>query len=278
MQIVLITGAANGIGLALTKIYLQQDAKVIMVDSNVAKLNAEACILRSQFQNRVITIPCDISQIDSVKKITKDCYSQVDRIDIIYNNAGIIGTLANLWELPPEQIQQVINVNVYGMIYIIQTFMPYLLQQNHPSHIVNMASMYGLCSGSQNAAYAMSKHAVLALSESLYYDIKRLEKPINVSVAFPSFTDTGLLAKPSTLNPDLHEALNSLLSHSRPAEDVAKHIINAVQQKQFYIFPDIEVKAYAEERVKAMVLQESPYENNVERLMNSLIKRKQKSM
>lgn len=273
MRVILITGAANGIGLALTKVYLEQNAKVIMVDFDATKLHQESSALSLKYPDQINTFTCDLRSIDEVKTLSEAVFNQVDHIDVLYNNAGIIGALAPIWELSPEQVQQVFAVNLNGMVHMIQSFMPRLLKQNRPSHIVNMASMYALCSGSQNAPYAMSKHAVLALSESLYYDLARLEKPIHVSVVFPSFTDTGLLSKPTDINTGFHESLNSLLSHSRPAEDVASHVIKAVEQKQFYIFPDKEVKTYAEERTKSLVLQELPHVNNVERVVRSLIKR-----
>jgi NAD(P)-dependent dehydrogenase (short-subunit alcohol dehydrogenase family) len=273
MRVVLITGAANGIGLALTKVYLEHHAKVIMVDYDAKKLQEESSALSRQFPDQITAHTCDVTNIDQVKTLSEAIFNQIDHIDILYNNAGIIGALAPIWELSNEQVQQVLAVNLYGMVHMIQSFIPKLIKQNAPSHVVNMASMYALCSGSQNAPYAMSKHAVLALSESLYYDLSRLEKPIDVSVVFPSFTDTGLLSKPTDINMGFHESLKSLLSHSRPADDVASHVVKAVEQKQFYIFPDKEVKSYAEERTRSLVLQELPHVNNVERVVRSLIKR-----
>ena len=124
------------------------------------------------------------------------------------------------------------------------------------------------------ASYAMSKHAVLALSESLYFDLQRQEKPVDVSVVFPSFTDTALLAnKPAENASAFYHSLNSLLAHSRPALDVAEHIIREVGQKRFYILPDKEVKGYSEERIKAIIQQENPHINNIEKLLGSLLKR-----
>lgn len=277
MNVALITGAANGIGLALSTLYLQQGHAVIMVDKNEAKLNEEAGSLSSQFPQKVSTYSCDISNNESVQYLAQCVEEQGGRIDWIYNNAGIIGELAPVWELKAEHIEQVMEINLYGMIHIIRAFMPLLLKQQVHAHIINMASLYALSSGSQMASYAMSKHAVLALSESLYFDIKRLEYPIDVSVIFPSFTDTGLLASTSSQQHSaFHDSLNTLLTHSRPALDVAAHIIKEVEQKRFYIMPDKEVKGYCEERARAVVLQENPHINNIEKLMNSLIKRKRK--
>jgi short-subunit dehydrogenase len=202
---------------------------------------------------------------------------EVSYIDWIFNNAGIIGSLAPVWEQEITEIHKVLDVNIFGMIHMLKSFMPLLFQQQRPAHIINMASLYSVCAGSQLAPYAMSKHAVLALSESLYFDLKRLQKSIDVSIVLPSFTDTSLLS-PSQSNDasSFHHALNTLLAHSRPAIDVAAYIVQEVEQKKFYIFPDKEVKGYCEDRTHTMIEQNNPHLHNIEKLMLSLFKRSQK--
>lgn len=274
MKVAVITGAASGIGLALCKIYLEKAVKVVMVDINYPKLQAEADKFASQFPEQVVAIPCDISNQTAVNLLAGQIKKLLGRVDWIYNNAGIMGDLAPIWEQNTESIHRVLNVNLYGMIYIIQEFSPLLFSQNFNSHIVNMASFYALCTGSNMSAYSMSKHAVLALSESLYFDLKRLNKPVDVSVVFPSFTDTDLVSNTGMHKQDaFYESLKSLLTHSKQALDVAQHIVQAVDNKQFYILPDREVKVYCEERVRSIILQEKPHVNNIEKLMNSLINR-----
>lgn len=267
MKVAVITGAASGIGLALSRVYLEQGAKVVLIDKDGDKLAAQAKSLQPNFCQQIQVITADVTKAAELSKAALN----ISRIDWLYNNAGIIGELGPVWELKPEDLRLVMEVNLFGMINVIQAFMPQLLQQDFRSQIINIASLYALCSGSQVAAYSMSKHAVLALSESLHFDLQRLNKPIDISVVFPSFTDTSLLSKPDASG--LHASLGSLLSHSRPAEDVARHIVLAAEQRQFYIFPDQEVKTYCEERTRAMVLQEEPHRNAVEGLMRGLIQR-----
>lgn len=275
MSVAVITGAASGIGWALSKVCLQKGIHVVMVDKDATKLTSEAKTLSELFPNQVLAMPCDVTQPEDVTKLAAFTHEHYENIDWIYNIAGIIGTLAPIWDLKPKDIRNVLDVNLFGMIHVIQAFMPYLFEQSNPSHIVNMASLYALCTGSQMAAYSMSKHAVLALSESLYYDLKRMEKPVEVSVVFPSFTDTGLLNhSKSDHNQAFHESLASLLTHSRPAIDVAEHIIHEVEQKRFYILPDKEVKGYCETRTQSILLQDNPHINNIEKLINSLMRRK----
>ncbi|MGL5743105.1 MAG: SDR family NAD(P)-dependent oxidoreductase [Legionella sp.] len=274
MKVAIITGAASGIGLALSEIHLQQGNTVVMVDKDAIKLKRETERLSSKFPEKVLDLSCDVTQADEVTQLSHQVQNQLERIDWIYNNAGIIGQLSPIWDLSLVHFQKVMDVNLNGMIHIIQAFTPFLFQQNFRAQIINMASLYALCTGSQTASYAISKHAVLALSESLYFDLERLQKPVDVSVVFPSFTDTSLLSH-NTADSPLQDALKSLLSHSRPAIDIAKHIVQEVEQKTFYIFPDKEVKGYCEERTKAIIEQGKPHVTNIEELMSSLIKRQE---
>lgn len=274
MKTALITGAASGIGLALTKVCLEKDFTVVMVDINAEKLKETAQELNQQFPKRIFEKVCDITNADAVNQLAQEVFHDLKQLDWLFNNAGIIGHLAPIWELKSEQVQEVFAVNVLGMTHVIQAFMPFFLQQKS-AHIINMASLYGVCTSSQVAPYTMSKHAVLALSESLYFDLQRLEKPINVSIVFPSFTDTALL---QSNNPSsFKHSLNSFMAHSKPALELAHQIINDVEQKKFYIFPDKEVKVYAKERIESMLNQEQPKINAVEQLMGSLIRRNEKN-
>lgn len=277
MKVAVITGAASGIGLALTQVHLEQGNLVVMVDKNNVTLKKEASHLLTLFPEKILEISCDVTQTNQVTQLAHQVQHQLGRVDWIYNNAGIMGQLAPIWDLCPKHIQKVIEVNLHGMIYMIQAFTPFLFQQTFHSHIINIASLYALCTGSQTASYSMSKHAVLALSESLYFDLDRLKKPVNISVVFPSFTDTALLSHNENIHSQFQDVLKSLLSHSRPAIDIAKHIVREVEQKKFYIFPDTEVKGYCEERTNAMILQQNPHITNIEKLMGALIKRQQKN-
>ena len=165
MRVAVITGAASGIGLALSLVCLQKGFTVVMTDKDASKLSNEANQLIAEFPDQVLHVVCDITKPDEVNQLAQLITKKLGRIDWIYNNAGIIGSLAPVWELKSEQINQVMDVNLYGMIHVIQAFIPLLFEQNFNSHIINIASLYALCSGSQMASYAMSKHAVLALTD-----------------------------------------------------------------------------------------------------------------
>ncbi len=272
--VAVITGAASGIGLALTKVCLARGMHVVMADINTStlKVQYEDLLQSIDVNQKLYSFACDVTKAEDVKTFAKKTFAALPRVDWLFNNAGVSGTLAPIWKIEIAAIKQVLDVNLYGAIHIIQAFLPYLFKQQHRSRIINMASMYGLCSGSQLAPYAMSKHAIVALSESLYFDLQRLDKQVDVSVACPSFVNTGLLQSASTNN-ILQASLNKMLAHAKNPTDVANHIADEIEREIFYILPDKEVKNYNEEKAEAISGQQNPVPHSVEKLMKVLAER-----
>jgi NAD(P)-dependent dehydrogenase (short-subunit alcohol dehydrogenase family) len=274
-RVAVITGAASGIGLALAKLCVQRGIQVVMADNAIDNLQTEVEKLRTQDNAEVMAVVCDVTKPQSLEQLAVKTYERFHRVDWLFNNAGISGHLAPVWELPLDHIRSVMDVNLYGVIHGIQAFLPIMFAQQHRSHIINMASFYGLCSGSQMAAYAMSKHAIVALSESVYFDLQRLNKPVDVSVVCPSFVSTQLLSGSNAPldNNKLHTMLSDLIARSRPAEDVAEHIIGEVLKNTFYILPDKEVKEYCAQRTLAITEQTPPHQHSLEKIIAVLSKR-----
>ncbi|AHE67424.1 SDR family NAD(P)-dependent oxidoreductase [Legionella oakridgensis] len=273
-QIAVITGAADGIGLALAKICLQRQMQVVMADNAKDDLQARVNELSQQAATEVLGIVCDVSREEEVRRLADHSMGHFGRIDLLINNAGISGRLAPVWKLSAAEIRQVFDVNVFGVIHGVQAFLPYMLKQQHSSHIVNMASFYGLCSGSNMSAYAMSKHAIVSLSESLYFELQPLNPSIHVSVVCPSFVNTNLLINSFSANAEpIHKKVMELMGRGRPTEDVAQHIMHEINKKTFYILPDKEVKEYCVQRTQAIIEQTMPNEYAMEKIMRALSRR-----
>lgn len=273
-RVAVITGAASGIGLALAKSCTLDKMCVVMADVDKIALGEQAEQLRASSHVDILEVVCDVAKQDDVKELAKQTYERFNQVDLLINNAGISGYLAPLWELSCQHLRHVLDINLYGIVHGVQVFLPYMFKQKRRSHIVNMASVYGLCSGSQMAAYAMSKHAIVALSESLYFDLKRLNKSVNVSVVCPSFANTQLVNNSSPQTDDkLHNLLSDLMERCRPPEDIAACIMREIKNNTFYILPDKEVKDYCDQRTKAIVNQSAPHEHSLEKIIASLSKR-----
>lgn len=268
-KVVVITGAASGLGLSLTKICLGRGMSVVMADVQKDLLDRQFESLKDEYS--VIAVECDVSQAGSVSYLAEQTRLAFNRVDWLINNAGISGSLAPLWELSIEEVQKVIAVNLKGVIHGIQAFTPLMFKQSHRSHIINIASVYGLLSGSLVGAYAMTKHAIVALTESLFFDLHRLQKPVDVSVVCPSFSNTSLLknALPTT-SKKFNQRLIQLMEQSKPVDDLARHIIDQIELKRFYILPDREVKDYLDDRVKSILNQEDPFRHSLEKIITAI--------
>lgn len=273
-KVVVITGAASGLGLALTKSCLQRKMCVVMADQASARLRTEAANLSSEYPEQVLAVLCDVRDRKSVDNLVFETLKNFKRVDWLINNAGIIGQLLPIWEQSVEQIQQVMDVNLLGAIHCSQAFLAEMFKQEHRSRIINMSSVYGLCSSSFLSTYAMSKQALVAFSESLYFDLQRLAKPVDVSVVCPAFMNTALLAHSEpTTSGGLHRVFSDLMSRSQPAEDIAARIVDALEEQLTYILPDTEVKRYCEERFQAIISQQAPYKHNLEKIFTTLSRR-----
>lgn len=272
-----ITGAASGLGLELSRQCLQRNMNVVMADQDVTSLCNQVEILSNEFSTDVMGVVCDVSDPESVAHLVKQSFERFESIHWIFNNAGISGQLAPVWNLRAEHIRKVMDVNLYGAIHVSQAFLPLLFNQEAPAHIINIASVYGLCSGSQIGAYTMSKHALMAFSETLYFDLKRENKNMDVSVVCPSFINTALLENSKPLHENkFHQMMTSLMERSRPAEDVASFIIKEIEKKTFYILPDSEVKQYSHEKMQAIIDHQPPHEHQLEKVMSALSRRAEK--
>ena len=273
-NVAVITGAASGIGLALAKACALKGMRVVMADIAETALTHEVMEVQALTNSEIVGVVCDVSKLGDVQQLAQEAFQRFNQVDLLINNAGVSGPLAPFWALDIEQVRHLLDVNLYGVIHGVQVFLPLMFQQKKRSHVVNMASFYGLCSGSQMAAYAMSKHAIVALSESLYFDLKRLNQPVDISVVCPSFANTPLLANSAPQSTDkLHTMLTALMERSRPAADIADYILREVDKKTFYILPDKEVKAYCEQRTQAIVHQSPPHEHSLEKIIAALSRR-----
>lgn len=277
-NVAVITGAASGIGLALTKICLKNKMHVVMADLSGSLLFEKAKELQTWSQAEVLPIVCDVSKMHEVVQLANHTFDYFKCINLLINNAGISGRLAPIWESDIDDIKKVLDINLYGAIHCIQSFLPLMLKQKINARIVNIASVYGLINGSLVTPYAMSKHAIVALSECLYFDLQRLNKNIDVSVVCPSFVNTDLLKNSKgTLDNKFQEKMINFMQYSNSADDVAKHIFLEIEKGEFYILPDIQVREYCEARVNAIKKNNFPDEHALEKMIKGIYKKSEKT-
>lgn len=188
-KVVLITGAAMGMGKLLTEKFCEDGARVIMVDLNPDSLK-EA---KAEFEQRgfeVFDYVCDISDSKKVKAMAAWAKKEVGTVSVLVNNAGIVYK-GDLVDMPDEQLSRTIDVNLKALMWTMKAFLPDMMEQNS-GHVLNLASASGLIGVPNLAAYATSKWAVIGLSESVRYEMIRAKKNVKFTIVCPSYVATGM--------------------------------------------------------------------------------------
>ncbi|MHA2282512.1 MAG: SDR family NAD(P)-dependent oxidoreductase, partial [Promethearchaeota archaeon] len=246
-KVAVITGGAMGIGLGLAKAFAKRGMKLVLADINKEALDK----VSKEFTEKnieVLTVETDVSdpeQVDHLANASYECYGHVD---ILCNNAGI-GTGGPLRFLTKEDWNWTLGVNLFGVIYGIQSFLNRMLTSKEPCHIVNTSSLAGLTPG-DSGPYSASKSAVIALSERLVLEC--FNTNVSVSVVCPSFvrskiaensdilsrTREGLWQPPKvSSNSSGSEFDNSkkLIELGMDPEVMAEMVIKAIQEDIFYV-------------------------------------------
>ena len=190
-KVVLVTGAAAGIGRLTAELFVQAGAVVCLSDVNETDGQALADRLNEQ-GGKALFVRCDVSRAEEVKNMVDACVATFGRLNICINNAGISGnTLKTPVHLYDEATwDQVLNINAKGVFLCLKYQMPYLMAQQGGA-VVNVASVAGLTAVPGNIAYAASKHAVVGMTRTAALEYVRYG--IRVNAVCPAFTDTAMV-------------------------------------------------------------------------------------
>jgi len=250
-KVAVVTGAASGIGRAMARSFGAAGMKVAVADVETGALRETRRELAADGVE-VAAFACDVSQADAVHRLAEDTRSAFGSIHVVCNNAGVFcgGTS---WGTSLNDYEWILRVNIWGVIHGIRTFVPILLGQGEPAHVVNTASMAGLTSGPMTAAYFMSKHAVVSLSESLYHELAARERcPVGVSVVCPELVNTRIFHaernRPPHLKRDAEEdlpeetkqvetAVSSVTALGVDPRMLADRTLAAIRENRFWVLP-----------------------------------------
>jgi NAD(P)-dependent dehydrogenase (short-subunit alcohol dehydrogenase family) len=259
--VAVITGAASGFGRAFAQACVAEGMKVVLADVDDSGLAGTRDLLPSEAE--ALVVPTDVSDSASVQALADRSFDRFGRVTLLFNNAGVaIGGLS--WESTPADWAWVLGVNLMGVVHGIQSFVPRMLAQGHPAHIINTASAAGLVSVPGGAVYCASKHAVVALSECLHQELKVKTSRIGVSVLCPSFVRTAIAESERNRPAALHnrqpasnhgsEPLRQAMARARiTADDIARVTLDAVQGSRFYVLPHPKVRDEVRARMEAII-------------------------
>jgi NAD(P)-dependent dehydrogenase (short-subunit alcohol dehydrogenase family) len=175
-----VTGAASGIGFALTEGLLQAGGVVLMADRDTETL-ASAVVQLGAFAGQVHSLSVDVTNQEQVRHMVEDAASRNGRLDFLFNNAGIGGTMP-FDQVTLEHWRRMIDLNLWGVIYGIHSALP-IMRKQKGGHIVTTSSLAGLVPLPFQAIYCTTKYAVVGLSESLRFELQ--DEGIHFSVACP---------------------------------------------------------------------------------------------
>ena len=182
-KVAIVTGGAQGFGLAIVEKFLASDAKVIIWDKDKEMMSA------LNLGDNVHTVEVDVTNFDSVNKATEQSLQISNSIDILVNNAGIAGPSFKTWEYPIEEWQKVIDIDLTGVFYCCKSIVPHMIEKNY-GKIVNIASIAGK-EGNPNAMpYSAAKAGVIALTKSLGKELA--DKNIAVNCVTPAAAKTRI--------------------------------------------------------------------------------------
>jgi NAD(P)-dependent dehydrogenase (short-subunit alcohol dehydrogenase family) len=247
-RVAVVTGAASGIGFALAERFAAEGMKVVLADIEVAALANAAAALRPKAL-AVLASRVDVAKADDVERLARETYEAFGAAHVLCNNAGV-AVIGAVHEHSLADWQWVIDVNLWGVIHGIRAFVPRMLAGGDDAHIVNTASMAGLTTAPFMSVYDVTKHAVVALSESMYKEFAVAGAPIGVSVVCPGLIKTNIMRssrnRPANLAQEgkagpmaqaFERGLGDRLAGGYPPSEVADQVVEGIRAGRFYIVP-----------------------------------------
>jgi NAD(P)-dependent dehydrogenase (short-subunit alcohol dehydrogenase family) len=247
-KVAVVTGAASGIGFAMADRFASVGMKVVLSDIDEAGLRAAERDLKTKGAP-TLAVAADVSEASDVDRLAQRAFSTFGAVHVLCNNAGV-GTGGLTWKHSVADWQWVLGVNLWGVIHGIRAFLPTMIDQATEGHVINTASVAGLISSPYISVYQVTKHAVVALTESLRMELEVSASKIGASVLCPGFVATRIADAERNRPDDLKNPESTRLTETqtmirdmarqqvaegiRPTE-VAEIVLEAIRDDRFYI-------------------------------------------
>lgn len=269
-RVCVVTGAGSGIGAGLARHAAAAGMHVIGADVDVPGLAELEKTVRGRRQS-VETRRTDVRDEQAVEALAIEVFAKHGQVNLLFNNAGVLVD-GKSWERPMRDWRWSFEVNVYGVIHGIRSFVPRMLKQGEPGRVVNTSSQGGLMGGGTfMGPYQASKHAVAALSETLFAELALEQAPVTASCVCPAEVATGIwesdrlrpAAERNRLDSEgerqFHDAVAGAVAKSMSPEEFAAQVFAAIEADRFWIVPDDEFfRQVLELRTRCIVEGRSP--------------------
>lgn len=228
----IVTGSASGLGRALAVRLARDGWRLALVDINEAS-NRETLKLVEQAGGVGQCEHIDVSRLDDWHALYDRLHADWPQLDLLANNAGLPGA-GDVGQYPAEEWRRLIDVNLLGAVYGCHVFADWLKRNPERSQIINTASVAAFAAAPAMAAYNVSKAGVLALSETLYAELR--PHRVGVTVLCPGFFASNLLEQGHFHHENQRErALELMQKSSFTAEDIAELAVRAMHRRRLYV-------------------------------------------
>ncbi len=269
-----ITGAGSGFGLEAARIAAREGMNVVMADIQADALELAAAEI-SGLGASVLSMRLDVAKAAEVEALGAATEQRFGAPHLVFNNAGV-GAGGLIWEHTLADWEWVVGVNLMGVAHGVRVFTPMMLaaakaDPGWQGHIVNTASMAGLLNAPNMGVYNVTKHAVVALSETLYQDLRLVTEQVGASVLCPYFVPTGIsrshrnrpgdmAAQKPTASQLVSQAMSdkAVSSGKVSAAQVAQAVFDAVRERRFYIYSHPQALAGVQTRLEDIMLTRNP--------------------
>ena len=250
-----VTGGASGIGRALCLAFAGEGAHVVVADIDEAGM-AETAAGVKKAGTTALTVKTDVTKLASVHALAERTWSEMGGAHVVCNNAGV-AVHGSLESATHRDWEWVLAVNLWGVIHGVEAFVPRLIAQKQPGHVVNTASMAGLIASQGLGVYNTSKYAVVGLSETLHKDLR--PHGIGVSILCPMGVSTNIRSSERNRPADLQNPKGpedngwfQLIGRYLEPEDVAGRVLRAVKANRLYVITHEEAREPLRRRFERM--------------------------
>ena len=261
-RVAVVTGGGSGLGRAMALHFAREGMHVAIADIEQASLDPVVAELRA-LGVKAIGVRTDVSKGEEVDALANRVVADLGGVHVVCNNAGV-SPMGLAWENSLADWQWMLGVNLWGVIHGVRAFTPLLLAQDE-GHIVNTASVAGLINPPNSAMYNVTKHAVVALTETLFHDLGERGSKVGCSVLCPAYVPTGIADSernrpPGLANPAApktpeqlarEEMLRKAVRSGRlTADDIGAAVLAAVKEDRFYILTHPRIKGAIQARME----------------------------
>jgi NAD(P)-dependent dehydrogenase (short-subunit alcohol dehydrogenase family) len=247
-----VTGAGSGMGRAFALRWAAEGMNVVIGDIQQDAMDATMAQVKEAGAN-VIAVRTDVSKPGDIEALADAAEAAFGPVHLVNNNAGVEGYLDGpIWAATARDWEWTVGVNFWSVVYGVRTFVPRMLAHGQEAHIVNTCSMTSVVQAAN--MYGITKHAVIALSEVLWNDLRKAGANIGVTALCPGTIATNLFHgsrnRPQSLTDDggnissdgeeLRERMHAVLAAGMPPSEVARRLVTAIRGGGLYLLTDQE--------------------------------------